>query len=323
MSLYFLFVQFDFTHAVGPHAAKYVVEPELLSVGQSEGAEASTPQPSLDPWLDERNRELAGTTRGIGGSDVLVVGVLAAPAARPRLLRRTRPVDPQAPPEPVALSRITYVRGSRPFTRTEEARRELQAIQFEEARQRQWVRAGLHVLNLAIRGYRAGAPDPYAIEVTRRDARSIRIGWGDSEEVQNGRCHEAVALPPLQQPKATRIQRLRPAEAVAAVLSARTRILESEDLLLRCLVDLDHGRTRAAAGQLAAATRLLPHELRDRPGADGLDYAGLERAATTAESLAHVADERPLTPPETAELERLLDALAGTIDAWRYRQVEG
>jgi hypothetical protein len=318
MSLLFLFVQFEFTHAIGPHAGRYVVEPRLLSDAEP----ASDDQPSLDPSLDTRNRQLAGTTRGVGASDVFVVGVIGAPAAQRRVLRRAREIDAGDAPSEVPLSLATFVKGSRPLQHEREADAKLQEIRFSEQLQREWVRDGLHVLNLAIRAYRAGAPDPYAVEVTRRDARRIRVGYGTTEDVQNGRFREAFELPPRQQPRATRIERLRPSEAVATVLTGRAEVLEGEDLLLRSLVDLDQNRTRAAACQVAAALRLVWYELRAKPDVNRVDFGAVQRASETGDGLARVATERSLTDAEVTELESLIDAVAGIIDGWRYHQLE-
>jgi hypothetical protein len=336
MSLLFLFVQFEFTHAVGPHAGRYVVEPALLSRdGEAPGARAPVgPAPgartaaadsspvSLDPWLDNRNRQVAGTTRGVGATDVLVVTVLGAPPVRFRILRRARELSPPVAPDDVPLSLVSFVKGSQPLSHTKEASAALDEVKFSDQLQRQWVQVGLRVLNAAIRGYRAGAPDPYAIEVLRRDARKIRIGYGTTDEVQNGGFQSAIELPPGQAARATRIERLRPSEAVATVLTGRGAVLEGEDLLLRALVDLDHERTRAAVFQVAAALRLIPSELRPHPGADQLDFAVFQRALESTEVLVRAVVERPLRADEVAQLEGTIDAVAGVLDGWRYHQVE-
>jgi hypothetical protein len=79
VSLVFLFIQFEFTHAVGPHAARYVVDsrvlPDASGVSSSIDARNGDGRGPRDPALDARNRQLAGVSRGIGSSDVLVVGV--------------------------------------------------------------------------------------------------------------------------------------------------------------------------------------------------------------------------------------------------------
>jgi hypothetical protein len=322
MSLVFLFTQFEFTHAVGPHAARYVVDsrvlPDVSAVSSSTDARNGGGRAPQDPALDARNRGVAGVHRGIGSSDVLVVGVVAAPASPTRLLRKARQAERNAPPAEVPLSLVTFVKGTEPLSNQREAARRLDAIRISEGEQQRWVREGLGVLNLAIRAYRTGAPDPYAMEVTRRDARRVRIGYGTTEEVQDGLWQDAVELPPPLRSRMKRIERLRPAEAVAVVLSGEGQVLEAEDLLLRALVDLDQGRTRAAAYQAAAAIRLLPLELRSHPGASRIDIESLAEPAERAEELAALAGAGPLDVTNVHELEAIIEAFEDLLDAWRY-----
>jgi len=320
MSLVFLFIQFEFTHAVGPHAARYVVDPRLVPETSAVRSPIEGGRVPRDPALDARNQQAAGVSRGIGSSDVLVVGVVAAPASQARLLRKARQAERQAPPAEVPLSLVSFVKGTEPLSNSRDAARRLDAIRVSEGEQQRWVRQGLGVLNLAIRAYRTGAPDPYAIEVTQRDARRVRIGYGTTEEVQNGLWQEAVELPPPLRPRAKRIERLRPSEAVAVVLSGEAEVLESEDLLLRALIDLDQGRTRAAAFQAASAVRLLPLELGPRPGANRIDLQSLAEPAQRAEELAVLASAGPLEPANVQELESIIEAVEDLLDAWRYER---
>ena len=311
MSFYFLFVQFEFTHAVGPYAGRYVVE---------SGAEASSAGTiALDPELDARNHELAGTTRGVGFADVLVVGVVGTPTSGSRGLRRkAHPVKSDQPPAPVPLAVITFVNGTEPLANASTAAGKLDRIRYSEDDQEQWVLRGLEVLNLAIRAYRIGAPDPYAVEVTRRDARQVRIGYGSSDEVREGRFSDAIELPPAAARRRGRAERLRPSEAVAAVLVGRHTLLESEDLLLRALIDLDQGRPRAAALQIACAMRLLRSEVSELPDREGLDLPILAERGRDAERLADLAAEAPLDPGQIAELDSVVDDVRAILDAWRY-----
>jgi hypothetical protein len=307
MTLLFSFVQFEFTHSLGPHAGRYVV----ANSGRGRSA-------SLDPALDARNEQLAGVSHGVGSSDVLVIGVVGAPAAGRRLLRRARQVEHDAPPADVPLSVATFVKGTRPLPNLGAAESELEEVRFSDEHQQPWVDEGLRVLNLAIRGHRAGAPDPYAVDVTQRDARRIRIGFGTTEQVQDGLWQQAFELPPPARPRSRRIERLRPAEAVAAVLSGKNEVLEGEDLLSRALIDLDHSRTRAAAFGVAAAIRLLASELSSQPAAE-LD--SLRARAELAERLTGAAAGGPLDATQVRELESLIAALEDLLDARRYQQL--
>jgi hypothetical protein len=206
-----------------------------------------------------------------------------------------------------------------PLTSKHEAERRLEGIRLSTEQQDLYVDEALTVMNLAVRAYRAGTHDPYAIEVTRRDARRVRIGYGTTEDVQEGRWQATLDLPSPIGRRTSRIERLRPEEAVAGVLSGRSRVLESEDLLLRALIDLDNHRTRAAAYQVSAAMRLLPLEL---DADDGLDLAPLEDDARRALDLEHAAAHGELDDPQVAQLESIIDAVDDVLDAWRYEHAE-
>jgi hypothetical protein len=307
VSLHFLIAQLEFTHALGPHAGRYVVGPRVTV--------AAAPRHSE---VDARNRELAGVGRGVGQGDVLVIGVRGAPAGRLRLLRRPRAVDPDMDPATVPLTVVTFVKGTDPLDSAAAAAARLDGLRYAEAAQDALVGEALGVLNLAIRAHRVGAPDPYALEVTRRDAREVVIGHGTTEEVQDGRFSQAFELPPPVPLRLTRIARLRPTEAVATLLSGRGDVLEAEDVLARAVVDLDNARTRGAAHQAAAAMRLLRGELAERADRDGLDIQSLAALAQRAETLAAAATTGPLTTAKVGELEELVDSVAGILDGWRF-----
>jgi hypothetical protein len=313
MSYHFLFVQFEFTHAPGPYAGRYVVEA---------GAEANgSGRMTLDPALDTRNRELAGVSRGVGFADVLVVGVVGASTAGARgLLRKAHPVKSDTTPASVPLAVITYVKGTEAFTNPTTAAGRLDRIRYSAAEQEEWVARGLEVLNLAIRAHRIGAPDPYAVEVTRRDARLIRIGYGSTDEVREGRFTDALELPPPAPGKPKRAERLRPSEAVAAVLVGRRHLFDSEELLLRALIDLDQGRSRAAAMQIGCAMRLLCSEVGELSDRHGLDLGLLGERDRDAQRLAGLAVTGSLEPGQIAELDTVVDDVRAVIDAWRYQE---
>ena len=314
MSLFFPFVQFEFTHAVGPHAGRYLVQPSLLG-------EHSCDPASLEPRVDARNRQVAGVGHGVGASDVLVVGVVGVPAGERRRPRRARPAQRETSPATVPLSVVTFVRGTSPFEAERTAASRLEETRLSETEQLRWVKHGLTVLNLAIRGYRTGAPDPYALEMTRRDARCIRIGYGTTEDVQDGRWQAAFELPGDPQARSERIERLRPYEAVAAVLSGKNEVLEAEDLLSRALIDLDQRRNRGAAFGAAAALALLRSELGCNSAA-GAKPSDLESLASRAERLARAAAAGPLDAGQVSELESIIEAAAHVLDSWRYQHPE-
>lgn len=307
MSSIFLAVQFEFTHAIGPHAGRYVVA-HPSSVDEHGAARRA----------DElgRREALTGVTMAAATADVLAITVLAAPPRRQKLRRRAREEEADAGPAEVPLLLATFIRGTEPLD-LHAADARLLEIAADEDRQDAWVAEGLEVLNRAIRGYRAGARDPYVTEVSRRDARTTRIGYGTTEDLPSGRFRRAAVLPPPLGVKPSREERLVPAETTADVLAGRTAVMEAEDLLLRTYVDLDHGRTRAAALQLGAALALFELELAERPDtADlDLDVAGLRERA---DELVAAIGGGPLTDDGIAELEELIGRVERAIELWRY-----
>jgi hypothetical protein len=220
-------------------------------------------------------------------------------------------VSPAAAPGEVPLLLASFVRGSAPILDEDRAQELLQATGGSDAEAQRWIEHGLDVLNIAIRAYRAGAHDPYVSEVTARDPRRIRIGYGSTEDVGNGAWRMALELPLRQPGRSTRIDRLRPSEAVAMSLAGRGVVLEAEDLLLRTMLDLDNGRTRGAAYQLRAALALLQREL---PAA----FESLAPRLADVDELVSAAGDRSLSEAEVKRAWDVLDAAQQALDSWRY-----
>jgi hypothetical protein len=306
----FGFIQFEFTHSIGPHAGRYVVERRN---GRDEEDEDAPP-----PVLT-RAEELTGVTRTVGTADILVMTAVLAPQAQMRLRRKSRYVQSGSSPDEVPLMLATYVKGTEPLDDKRRAAEVLDLVRTSEDEQERWITEGMEVINLAIRAYRAGARDPYVVEVTPRDARRTRIGYGSTEELRDGGWQAAVELVPPSTRGWLKRPDLRPSETIASVLAHRKPVLECEDVLVRAYIDLDHGRTRAAAQQVRGAMALLASELSgldgESPGAGG---AELDRRLTSAERLAETAVERPLAKSEIEELEGLLETMGKMLDAWRY-----
>ena len=120
-------------------------------------------------------------------------------------------------------------------------------------------------LNFVLRSHRAAAGDPYARDVRSEDALVVRLGYGEGEQVAEGRYARAVELPRLPT-KRKRIEALAPQERLAAMLGGRDTLLVGEELLLRAQLDLDAGRHREAALQARIALEALLGELEDRFG---------------------------------------------------------
>ena len=298
----FPFVQFEFTHAIGPHAGSYIV----VNTGHADEHGAA---PRAD---DLPTREaLVGVTMKPSTADVLAITISGAPAGRRGLRRRVREersTEPDAVEVPLLLA--TFVRATEPFSDQDSAARMLGGVADSEEQQDEWVAAGLRVVNRAIRAYRAGAHDPYVTEVSRRDARTVRIGYGTNEDITAGGWRHAIALPPPVGIKARREERLAPTRTTANVLSGRGDVLEGEDVLLRAYIDLDHDRVRAAALQVRAAIELLRVELDD-------EATELEAFATRAAAIVDAV--MPDAPADAAgQLADLAGRVERLIERWRY-----
>jgi len=114
-----------------------------------------------------------------------------------------------------------------------------------------------------LRAHRAAAADPYARDVRADHALVVRLGYGEGEQVAEGRFGRAVELPKTP-PKRKRGDALAPQERLAAVLGGRARLLVGEELVLRARLDLDAGRSREAALQARVALEALLGELDER-----------------------------------------------------------
>jgi len=118
-------------------------------------------------------------------------------------------------------------------------------------------------LNFVLRSHRAAAGDPYARDVRAEHALVVRLGYGEGEQVADGRFGRAVELP-KEPRKRKRGEALAPQERLAAVLGGRDSLLVGEELLLRARLDIDAGRSREAALQARIALEALLGELDDR-----------------------------------------------------------
>jgi len=100
----------------------------------------------------------------------------------------------------------------------------------------------------------------------------IRAGWGEGEQVADGRWLHALELPwtsgssraPVARlpGRGRRTAALRPQERLAELLSARGAALLCEDLALRARQDLDQERVELSAIELDAAYAAALFELR-------------------------------------------------------------
>lgn len=257
---------------------------------------------------------------------VLVLATLGAPERR-RRDRRPRKAEPEPEPALVATGRATIIPAA-PLDDERAAARWL-----EEADGDAEAAAGLQVLNRALHAQRIATTDPSVRELSRDDALVVRIGYGQGEQVAEGRWSDALDLPHPRAGRQRRSAALRPQERLAALLSGRDAALACEGLVLRARSDLDAGRLREAALQLSVALRAALAELPAWASTGDLsrrldELAGLqERAdAAAAAALQRGLDEAEVTAVEQAlgRLESALRARSAAGFHWpEHRRVKG
>ena len=253
----FGFVQFEFGFLLGPPDGRYLLRPAA----------------DLPP---ER---------------VIVLGTLGAPQRRLIGGRKPKPIE-EAQPEPVPTARATLIHAD-PFDGEDQAAAWLAGLKADpEALQRE-AQDGARVLNVLMRAHRAAAADPWARDVSPDQALAARVGYGNGEQVADGRFDAAMELPRRRR-KATRSERIAPQERLAAVLGARVEQLACEELVLRARADLEAGRPREAALEARIALEAVAAELEGtRAGARLSELTEKRTAIGDAANAALRADPSP------------------------------
>jgi hypothetical protein len=231
---------------------------------------------------------------------VIVLATLGAPQRR--LLRGRRPVAVEDEPgaEPVPTSRATLVRTDRieaadAVAWLERLRAEADALEAEAG-------DAVGELNAVLRAHRAAAVDPYVREVTLEQALVVRVGYGEGEQVADGRFAAALELPRERRRRVKRRVELEPQERLAAILGGHEPLLACEDLVLRARLDLDARRPREAALQARIALEALLAEVDPEAGGEVLRELAAERALV-AEAANAALDGEP-APELAAAVER-------------------
>jgi hypothetical protein len=254
----FLFIQLEFPWALGPADGRYLLRA----------------RPDSEP---ER---------------VVVLGTLGAARAstvRRVSVRRQRRARTEATPEPnpVSTARATIV-DPIPLSAERQAHAWLADLDAERESL-----AAAAVLNRVLYAHRVASADPYVHEVSPGQALVIRAGWGEGEQVADGRWLYARELPFPTPRKQRRVAALRPMERLAELLGARGATLRCEELALRARLDLDHERLALAAIQLDSAYAVAIGELRVEHRQDlAIRIAELEqlRAEVTLQAQAAIRD---------------------------------
>jgi hypothetical protein len=126
------------------------------------------------------------------------------------------------------------------------------------------VTAAVVVLNRVLHAQRIATADPYAHAVSPAQALTIRAGWGEGEQVADGRWLHAVELPWKKERARARRRAaaLRADERLAQLLGVNDVALLCEELALRARLDLDQNHLPHAAIELDRAYLMALKELR-------------------------------------------------------------
>jgi hypothetical protein len=231
----FLFVQFEFPWPLGIPDGRYLLragrdgEPEHVVVLRTLKAPAGA--------------AAAGHRRGLG-------------RLRGNAPSRLPGIPPEPEPAPVARMRATVV-DPISLAAERQARAWLASLDPDHD-----VVSAAEVLNRILYAHRIASADPYAREVSATQATRIRAGWGEGEQVAEGRWLHAVELGAGELHggegkgrlrRRRRSAALRPQERLARLLSAREQPLLCEELALRARLDLENGRVGHAALELERA----------------------------------------------------------------------
>jgi len=273
----FVFLQLEFPWALGPANGRYLLRGE---------PEADAEHVIVFDTLAARR---AGAARGkpIGGP-------LGWALRRLGLADRPRPASPE--PATVSTTRVTII-DPISLSAEHQARAWLDDLDSEH-----YVEDGITVLNRVLALHRIASADPYLHEVSAAQAIVMRAGWGEGEQVADGRwlhAREIAARPTGRHRRPRRVggskERtavLRPQERLAALLSARTTSLLCEELVLRARLDLDQGRLVPAALELRSALRVALAELATERRQDlALRLAELEQLTAGVDAQAEAALE--------------------------------
>jgi hypothetical protein len=223
----------------------------------------------------------------------------------------------------VPISRASVI-GASAFEDEPEAAQWLERLRRSEEEREGFIADSLLVLNEAVRAHRLAAGDPYVHEVARRQARSVRVGYGTGEEVAQGNWHAAYVVPEPRK-RVGRRQMLAPQEQLAAIIGGRRPAWASEDLLLRARVDVDQGRSAQAALQLRTALETLAAELEvsegERGAAETADRQALDDATRRVRHLAEGAAGEGLDGAATQALEDALRVAERLVRRRRHREL--
>ncbi|HSZ05929.1 MAG TPA: hypothetical protein VK778_12140 [Solirubrobacteraceae bacterium] len=300
----FVFIQLEFPWLLGPADGRYLLR-------RADGE----PEHVVVLGVLRAGRQPFGASAAVRG------GGGALPLGRLRKGARSMPTDPE--PVAVATTRVTVID---PISLAADNQARAWLAELDRDRE---IRAAVGVVNRVIHAHRIATADPYIHEVSPAQALVIRAGWGEGEQVADGRWLHARALPWAQDRGAGRsapgsrrvIGRdrswaLRPQERLAALLGGRGAALLCEELALRARQDLDHGRPAHAALELDRAFALGLVELRAERRQDlAIRIAELEQLRPGVQASARAALARNGDAPGEDVIAHALGRLEATLRA--------
>jgi hypothetical protein len=194
---------------------------------------------------------------------VIVLGTVGARrrTGRGRSSRKAR-AQLEAEQPTVPVTRATVI-DPVPLSAERQAQAWLEALEIERE-----TLAAVKLLNRIVFAHRVATADPYVHELFPSQALAIRAGYGQGEQVADGRWLYARELQWSEPRGGRRVAALRPQERLAVLLGSRGRALQCEEHALRARLDLDHGRAELAAVELERAYLFALHELASEGRAD-------------------------------------------------------
>jgi hypothetical protein len=139
----------------------------------------------------------------------------------------------------------------------------------------------------------------------------VRVGYGNGEQVADGRYTAAYELPrdvaagSIRGRAVRRREALAPQERLAAILGGRDAPLAGEELMLRARADLDAERPREAALQARVALEALIAEL----GREGRDVSDLRDRRSAIGNAANAALDGDLSSDQAGAVAAAVDAM--------------
>jgi len=210
----------------------------------------------------------------------------------------------------VPTSRVTVVQAE-PFESGEAAERWLADLRSDRGALEREAATAAATVNRFLRAHRAAAADPWARDVSPEHSLLVRVGFGDGDQVAEGRYGAAYELP-RKRPPSRRREDLAPAERLAAIVGGREQQLTCEELVLRARADIEAQRPREAALQARVALEATIAEV-----SEASDLASHREAIAEAANKALYGDPEPQLQ---AAVEDCVSAVEAAVRKRRLRQ---